>query len=363
MRVKNSIHGMESMNDELEAMFLGALNESLNKLSDEEKKRVLKKIKQKDYNKLVNTFINSTSDVFVQQIKKANWWHRYRENRYASGFKKRLRKNWSGYIDEYELLIQLCVESMTRLRVNIGDTRKNDKHLGLLIRVHARCLRISNEVLTLALNGYGDAALARWRALHESAVTLSAIAEIGKKSSTAFIAFNTVESHKAMQAFNTFAPQLGQKKFTISQINAAKKKRDKAVTKYGKDIEEPYGWADMYTANKVRTFSDLEKEYGQEFMRPYYRWASYSVHTNVKTIFGGEQEDALKEAGVVLIGPSDRGFEDALQLSALTLAKATISVLARYPNYENTVMAAAILKYERITSKTFAEYFNKNQST
>jgi hypothetical protein len=197
--------------------------------------------------------------------------------------------------------------------------------------------------------------------LHEATVTVAAIANLGKRASDAFLAYNAVESHKAMKAFNDYAPQLGEKKFTARQIASAKKARDKAVTKYSKQIEEEYGWADMFTEGRASNFRELEKSYGAEFLRPYYRWSSYAVHTNVKSILTGEQSDAEHDPGILLIGPSDKGFEDALQLSALSLAHATVAVLTAYPNLENLSMAQAVIKYERLTSVSFGEHFSRNR--
>jgi hypothetical protein len=350
-----------SFNKDLEELFERSFQDAIDNLSDDDKKK-LDNLKNKDIQDLVEGFIDTVSDGFVQSIKKDTAWRRMRGRMYGVGFRRRLRKRWAGYITEYELLIQTCVEAAARLRANIGSSKTNDTHLGILIRLHTRCLRISNEVLTLSLNGYGNAALARWRSLHEATVTVAAIAKLGKKSSDAFIAYNAVETHKAMMAFNDYAPQLRERKFTTRQIASAKKARDRAVKKYGKQIEEQYGWADMYTTGRIGDFRALEKHYGSEFLRPYYRWSSYAVHTNVKTILTGEESNALNKPGVLLIGPSDTGFEDALQLSALSLSHATVALLTSYPNLENLAMAQAVIKYERLMNQSFGTYFTKNKS-
>jgi hypothetical protein len=361
-KIKNAT-AFHSFNDELESLFQDSLQGAIDGLSDEDKIKFAK-LEDKDLQDILQGFINTVSDSFQQSIRKDKAWHRIRSRTYGIGFRRRLRKRWAGYIDEYELLIRTCVESVAKLRDNIGDTETNDSHLGMLIRLHARCLRISNEVLTLSMNGYGNAALARWRSLHETTVTTAAVAKLGKQASDAFIAYNAVESHKAMVAFNDYAPQLGERKFTSRQIAAAKKARDKAVAKYGKQIQEEFGWAEMYTKGHKGQFKfrQLEKHYGSEFLRPYYRWSSYAVHTNVKTILTGEQSDALSKNGVILIGASDSGFEDALQLSALSLAHATVAVLTAYPNLENLALAQAIIKYERKTNDTFGRFFQKNKN-
>ena len=49
-----------------------------------------------------------------------------------------------------------------------------------LSRLLARACRIAEEVLVLLKAGYGQGALARWRALHEVAVVADLIAENGE---------------------------------------------------------------------------------------------------------------------------------------------------------------------------------------
>jgi hypothetical protein len=361
--MSSSARDKYSSNKELEMLFLDSMQSAVDKLSDEGRKK-FSNLKGEDLQEMFELFINTVSDGFMQSVRKDKFWVRVRSKLYGVSFRRRLRKRWAGYVDEYELLIEVCIEAIARLRDNIGSSKDNDSHLGILIRLHARCLRISNEVLMLSMSGYGNAALARWRSLHEAAVTVAAIAKLGKQASDAFIAYNAIESHKAMLAFNEHALQLGEKKFAAREVVRAKKKRDDAVAKYGKQIESEFGWAELFTKEHKKgqfRFRELEKYYGSEFLRPYYRWSSYAVHTNIKTILTGEQSEALDNNGVLLTGASDKGFEDALQLSAFSLAYATVAVLTAYSNFENLAMAQAIIKYERKTSVTFSRYFQKNR--
>jgi hypothetical protein len=358
---RNKKTGFQSYNEELEELFSSSLAETIDNLTEEEKKK-LKKFKAKDFKDLVEKFVDAISDGYIQAVTKDKGFHRLRDRIYGVGFRRRLRKRWSGYINQYEILTQTCIEAVTRLRAEVGNSKRNTPHLGVMIRLHARCLRINGEILTLSLNGYGNAALARWRSLHEATVVLAAISKLGEDASEAFIAYSAVESYKAMKIFNTHAPKLGEKRFTRKQLGKALKAKNDAVRKYGPQIKQEYGWANLYSKKKINTFKDLEKYFGPEHLRPYYKWSSYSVHTNIKTISTGEEADAISKSGIVLIGPSDRGFEDALQLSALTIAHATVVMLTSNPNLENLSMARTIMKYERITSDTFGVFFKKNKT-
>lgn len=349
-----------SFNADLEQLFVDSLETAIDGLTEEEQKK-LKKLKARDYKELIEKFVDAVSDGYIQGVQKDKGYHRLKDRLYGIGFRRRLRKRWSGYIHEYEMLTQTCVEAVARLRVEVGNSRENTPHLGVMIRLHARCLRINQEILTLALNGYGNAALARWRSLHEATVVLAAISKLGPDASEAFTAHNAIESHKAMRTFNGYAVPLGEKRFTRKQLGRALRAKNAAVRKYGPKIKQEYGWANLYSPKSINNFRDLEKHYGAAHLRPYYRWSSYGVHTNVKTIFIGEEADAISQHGIVLLGPSDRGFEDALQLSALTIAHATVVILTSRPNLENLSMARTVMKYERLTSQTFSVYFKKNK--
>jgi|GEM_PF-4914534 len=125
---------------------------------------------------------------------------------------------------------------------------------------------------------------------------------------------------------------------------------------YVQSIKKDKGWYRM----RGRLYGVGFRQRLRKHWAQYYRWSSYAVHTNIKSIFTGGQGEATRDPRILLIGPSDKGFEDALQLSALSLAHATVAVLTAYPNLENLSMAQAIIKYERLTSVTFGEHFKRN---
>jgi hypothetical protein len=359
-RSSKSKQSFESLNDDLEKLFIKSIEDAVKNLSEEDKKK-LKKLDAKDRKDLVEKFVTTMSDHYVDTANKIQGARKLRERLYGIGFRRRLRKRWLGYINSYETLAGMSLESIERLRANLGNSKKNEPLLSTLIRLHTRCLRINNEILTLFLNGYGSAALSRWRSLHETAVVMAALSKLGNDGAKAFIAYNAIESLKAMKDFNNYAPALGEKKFTQRQITSAERARDKAVRKYSNQIKEQYGWVSVASGPTINNFRELEKHYGPEHLRPYYRLSSYSIHTNIKTLITGEENKAISDSQILLIGPSDQGFEDALQLSALTTAYSTVTFLTTYPNLENLSAASAITKYERITSESFGLHFDKNK--
>lgn len=62
-----------------------------------------------------------------------------------------------------------------------------------------------------------------------------------------------------------------------------------------------------------------------------------------KSLLIGEEFQALNDDGIVLVGPADYGFEDAVSLSLLTAAHATTMILT-YNLSMKSLMYAKLIK-------------------
>ena len=110
-------------------------------------------------------------------------------------------------------------------------------------RLMARASRIAEEVLVLLKAGYGQAALARWRAIDEVAVVGDFIAKHGDDCAKRYFEHEAIESWKAMKEFQEHAENLGETPYTSSQLEAAKQQHDALVDRYGPAFAGGYGWA------------------------------------------------------------------------------------------------------------------------
>src|SRR4029077_18930805 len=87
------------------------------------------------------------------------------------GFEDRLYKRWKEPLDSLESLIVICLESGEdkKNKLSKGTNITNPKKVSL-IKIHARAVQISYEILALIRGGFADGAHARWRSLHELAI-------------------------------------------------------------------------------------------------------------------------------------------------------------------------------------------------
>jgi hypothetical protein len=83
-------------------------------------------------------------------------------------------------------------------------------------------------------------------------------------------------------------------------------------------MHNEYGWASEALQNPRPSFAQLEKAVGLDHWRPRYRWASQHTH-------GGYRPShamlAMAETAeqVHLVGQSNSGFTDPIQMTAISL--------------------------------------------
>jgi hypothetical protein len=207
-------------------------------------------------------------------------------------------------------------------------------------QLQARACLATSEILTLLRSGYASGAHARWRALHEIAVTAMFIAEHGKDVAERFLAYEAVESHKALAPYQLHSRKLGYRRFSKKEEAASEAAYDAVLSRYGKDFAKPYGWAAAATKNPSPKFADLEKSVRLDHWRPFYRLASYPVHATVKTItFSMSIEPGTR---ILLTGPSDAGLTDPGHSAAISLGQITTTMLTMHPSLD-TILVGRML--------------------
>ena len=131
----------------------------------------------------------------------------------------------------------------------------------------------------------------------------------GNELSIRYLEHEVIESYKAMVQYNKYEPRLNIERFSEEELRECKMARDEALSKYGNEFKESYGWAAKALNNKRPNFSNLEEAVELDHLRPYYRWASQNIHANVHGI---KNKLGLAEAKeeILLAGPSNSGMTD-----------------------------------------------------
>ncbi len=234
--------------------------------------------------------------------------------------RSQLYRRWAPAFNSLSLMIELSTRVGTEgwpavMRDGTAGSALSD----VLFRLHGQGIRIGKEVLTLLRAGYADAAIARWRTLHETAVVGAFIVEFGEECANQFLAHQVVGEYKAAVRYQGAAPSLGFAPIPESELEILKKARKAVLDEYGKEFKGDYGWASTFLKKPPYNFAALEQVVEMDHLRPFYGLASERVHTTSQSLL----YQLASPDGMLLIGPSNYGLADPGQLTGFTITLLT----------------------------------------
>lgn len=242
-----------------------------------------------------------------------------------AGFETRLIARWGGALDIFEYLLQTCQEIGRDFdRDNrIMAVERQDQKFEAMSRLHAKGVLTASEILTLLRTGHSTAAMARWRTLHEAAVTAFVLAPEDPDIARRYLMHRVVESYRAQRDYERFWSRLNVQPpdWTPSERDET---RRQLVEEFGSDFLKPYGWAEPLFA-RVPTFRDLEERAALDHLRPYYRMASHGIHPSGQGVLWSLQSSG--ERDVLMAGPSNAGLTDPAHSAAISLGQLTTTLL------------------------------------
>lgn len=252
------------------------------------------------------------------------------------GFLKRHYKLWRDSFDILEVIIALCAEAgkdyNTNWRKDLSaeDATIDDLVLDLLVRHQARACMIAEEILCLLKSGFADAALSRWRTLHEVSVTTLFIAKHGAECAERFYFHEYVEAYKGATMHKSYEDRIREKTPSEKEIAELKEEHDRIIDQYGKAFKKPYGWAAAFTNNDNTTLTHIEMDVELDHLRPYYKIASFRSHAGSKGIRAISGAEDLDEE-VLLVGPSNYRISTPASLCSISLMQVTIALISQSP--------------------------------
>jgi hypothetical protein len=258
------------------------------------------------------------------------------------GFYARHNQRW---FEAFDLLQEFYVISY-EIGEEIGkdgeafNTEESAYLFDVLLRLHARSIQITKEILVLMQHGYADGAVARWRTLHEITIISLFIAKHGNKTAKLYKEFNQVESYREMLSYNNNYKKLGFEPLSNNEKNRIREDFEKLKAKYGNDFVEEYGWTKLVLEKKDRSLSGIEKSIELDHMRPFYKWACNAVHGGPKAAYYKIGNYGNPE--VLLAGPTNYGLADPGQNTALSLLLITSSLVVCFPTYDHIVAISAL---------------------
>lgn len=315
-----------------------------------------------EIDKAVLTAIEKVSADLTKRVRKDSIAILKGRRTFFRGFEQRLRKKYYGAaLDLSELLLFLCLDEGASFNGERrpAAARDNDLVFDALTRLHARGCLIASEIITLLRTGHPDGANARWRSLHETAVTAMFIAKHGQGTAERFLLHDGIKSHEDAQAYQEHCGLLGYEVLTEDQIKAVTERYTALLKTFGEDYKGGYGWASSALRGATPahkggiSFFHLEENVGVPHMQPYYRMASHTVHAGAKSI--RFSLGVIEPSSVLPAGPSNAGLADPGQCCALSLASLTATLLSHRLAGDNTVEESLECSAVLLTIQTFVK--------
>jgi len=300
--------------------------------------------------------IPEITDVLLKALKKDAHKKLKQDKQWRSRFESNLNKTWKKPINLLELFLALAFEFGEEFshEYRPAAVEHQDHVFEVLTRLHARSCQIGFEVLTLLRSGLADGAHARWRTLHEIAVTALFIAEHGDDVANQYLCYDIVDCYKAAQLYQKYCTSLDYEPLTQEEIDVMKDAYEKMKDRFGSSFAKRYGWAARAVGKESPTFRDIEQSIKMDHMRPYYRLASYNVHANPRGVFF-KLGLASTEEGILLAGPSNTGLADPASGTALSITQVTTTLLNHEPNLDRIVASNILIKLKDEIGDTFVE--------
>jgi hypothetical protein len=254
-----------------------------------------------------------------------------------------IENSWGHALDLLDsfILVNQKAERHFELLVDIEEKGENYQ-FDALIRLHARALKVSREIVALLRAGFASGAMARWRTLHEIAAVSNIIAENGEEAGERFLKFKTAKDLFQVQTnFREHFDALGFDEIDEKAVCELEEQTEDLTEEFGEAFDAYNGWAVEFVdfdGGKL-TVSDLIEAGGLEHYLPFYALACDAIHAGSKgTLFqiGLHEMDISGEEEVLLTGRSDLGFTDPAQLTAIMLRETmeTLRVLVGDLNWQ-----------------------------
>lgn len=255
-----------------------------------------------------------------------------------SSFQTKNFARWKPAFDHIEMIWEISRELGENHGKDIQyrDDEDNNTVMAALGNIFPKSLLIVQEIICLLKGGFPDGALTRWRSLHELSVTAKYIAIQGEEAAEQYLLSFHFSARRAAIQMNKHSERSKLQGFSAEELLGFDARCAEAERILGRQIKKDRDGEWPKITEIHRTFADVEESVGMNHWRPWYKWASNNIHGNYRP---PDKSLGLVEAeGLAhLVGASNSGFVDPLQLTALTLAELVETYLKHSINLDRIV--------------------------
>jgi hypothetical protein len=272
-------------------------------------------------------------DVFESLLKdmpaQVRWWKRQ-----ETGFRRRNRRRWKMPLDLLEAEWAVAQEAGTEFfqGERLEAEAKNNHLFKALANLHSRGLLVAREAICLIECGFPDGAMSRWRTLHEYNAIAHFLLEHGNGVAELYLASATFTALKRAKNAQKHAKLDPSAKISANVIASLERRCAELRANLGHDLSGDYAWAAPTLGQKRANLLDIEEATGRDFWRPRFGWASQHIHGSY---IDGRSLLGMVEAGnetAMVVGPSNGGMVDPMQMVAHSLADVSEALLSSKPD-------------------------------
>jgi hypothetical protein len=243
----------------------------------------------------------------------------------------RLAETWGAALDMYYTVTVAAAELGM-----LCSSRRNEGHAAAesvssaLELLHARACQTALEVHALLAAGFPGGAYARYRTLHELAVTTAVIAEYGRVPEHAdladrYLSHTHIEHYQQAKEYQRSSPHLGWQPFSQETMRGLRREHDRLISRYGRNYREAYGWADGLIT--PLTFARLEAKANMDVLRYMYVTGSHLVHASAHGLRMTVVPTQVTASSGMIGGPFDIGLAQPAQASLNALLDVTAGLV------------------------------------
>jgi hypothetical protein len=269
-----------------------------------------------------------------------------------TGFEARLRHVWGPALDRLNALIIAAQEAGSAYVVEEHRARRYDVLDEALARCHARSCMIASEIAVLLEAGYPSGAQARWRSLHELAVTSFFLLEHGPDLAERYLLHDVIEHQRALAEHRRHAVALGVAPPTAGEEAEIARQAAALVTRFGPTFKARYGWAAAAIGNADPTFAQIEAATKMEHLRPFVRMSGHAIHAGPTGLYDDLGAEASR-GEILLSGASNTGLFRPGAGAAISILQATVALLNASGSAEGLLMVAAMRAFTDETTEAF----------
>ena len=332
------------------------LESSIAKVLAETDSQEASRILEASMDDLIPELADETAETILRTIKRDAPAGLKANRKQRRQFEKRIECHWRKSFDLLDLFISIAMEAGDEFhKTCLNDPeRPNETVHEALVRLHARACQIASAILALLRSGYADDAHARWRALHEIAVTSIFISEQGEETAERYLLHEGIQRYKLALKYSQHAEALKHEPLSGEDLKEHRAIRDDLVDRFGKAFKERYGWASVALDREKPTFQNIEESVSLSHWRPYYGMASNNVHANAHGAYYRLGTSPQGES-VLLAGPSVHGFADPGISAAISLGQVTIALMSTHTRLDNLVISKLLLTLQEEVGEAFLQ--------